>query len=71
MKIRLLKVQKFNNSKVIIIPQSLLKMVENEKEEIIIEVAEKDILLKNKNYLPTQGWAKAFRKMAENNDDKL
>ena len=35
MKIRLLNVQKFNNSKVIIIPQSLLKMVENEKEEII------------------------------------
>ena len=71
MKIRLLNVQKFNNSKVIIIPQSLLKMVENEKEEIIIEVAEKDILLKNKNYLPRQAWAKAFRKMAENNDDKL
>lgn len=66
-----LKVQKFGNHKVVVIPQTLLKMVENEKEEIIIEIAGKGILLKNKSYLPRQGWAKAFRKMAEDNDDKL
>ena len=71
MKTGSLKVQKFGNSKVVVIPQTLLKMVENEKEEIIIEIAGKGILLKNKNYFPRQGWANAYRKMAKNKDDKL
>ena len=71
MKIRSLKVQKFGNHRVIVIPQTLLKKVENEKEEIIIEIASKGILLKNKNYFPRRGWSNAFRTMAKNNHHKL
>jgi antitoxin component of MazEF toxin-antitoxin module len=71
MKIHSLKVQKFGNYRVIVIPQTLLKKVENKKEEVIVEITKKGILLKNKSYLPRQGWSNDFRVMAKNNHHEL
>lgn len=66
-----IKVRKIGNSKGIVIPQKFLKTVENEKEEITIEVGDTGILLKTNKPSPRKDWAKAFKKMAKNNDDKL
>lgn len=66
-----LKVRKIGNSKGIVIPQKFLRIVENEKEEITIEVDDAGILLKSNKPSPRKGWAKEFKKMAKNNDDKL
>ncbi len=66
-----LKVRKIGNSKGIVIPQKFLKIVQSEKEEIVIEVDEKGILLKSNNQFPRKGWAKAFKRMAKNGDDAL
>ena len=41
MKTHSLKIQKLGTSKMIVIPRRLLKIVENEKKEIIIEIAGK------------------------------
>ncbi len=66
-----LKVRKIGNSKGIVIPQKYLKIVEGDKDEIDVEVDEKGILLKSNNQTPRKGWAKAFKRMAKNGDDKL
>ncbi len=66
-----IKVRKIGNSKGIVIPKKYLKKVESDKEEILIEVDEKGILLKSHNQTPRKGWAKAFKRMAKNGDDKL
>ena len=66
-----LKVRKIGNSKGIVIPQKFLRIVENEKEEVTIEVDDSGILLKSNKQSPRKGWAKEFKKMAKNNDDKL
>ncbi len=66
-----LKVRKIGNSKGIVIPQKFLKIVENEREEVTIEVDDAGILLKSNKPSPRKGWAKEFKKMAKNNDDKL
>ncbi len=66
-----LKVRKIGNSKGIVIPQRYLKIVEGDTDEINVEVDERGILLKSNNDVPRQGWAKAFKRMAKNGDDKL
>ena len=66
-----LKVRKIGNSKGIVIPQKFLRIVENEREEVTIEVDDTGILLKSNKPSPRKGWAKEFKKMAKNNDDKL
>ena len=66
-----LKVRKIGNSKGIVIPQKYLKIIEGGKNEIDIEVDERGILLKSNNEVPRKGWAKAFKRMAKNGDDKL
>ena len=66
-----IKVRRIGNSKGIVIPQKYLKKVESDKEEIVIEVDEKGILLKSNDQTPRKGWAKAFKRMAKNGDDKL
>ena len=66
-----LKVRKIGNSKGIVIPQKFLRIVENEREEVTIEVDDAGILLKSNKPSPRKGWAKEFKKMAKNNDDKL
>ena len=66
-----IKVRKIGNSKGIVIPQKFLKTVENEKEEITIEVGDSGLLLKTNKPSPRKDWAKAFKKMAKNKDDKL
>ena len=66
-----LKVRKICNSKGIVIPQKFLRIVENEREEVTIEVDDAGILLKSNKPSPRKGWAKEFKKMAKNNDDKL
>ncbi len=71
MEIMKLKVRKIGNSKGIVIPQKFLKIVQSDKEEIVIEVDEKGILLKSNNQSPRKNWAKAFKRMAKNGDDAL
>ncbi len=66
-----IKVRKIGNSKGIVIPQKFLKTVENENEEVTIEVGDSGILLKTNKPSPRKDWAKAFKKMAKNKDDKL
>jgi antitoxin MazE len=66
-----IKVRKIGNSKGIVIPKKYLKIVENDKEEIILEVDEKGILLKKDDQTPRKGWAEASKKMAKNHDDDL
>jgi antitoxin MazE len=66
-----IKVRKIGNSKGIVIPQKYLKKVESDKEDILIEVDEKGILLKSNDQSARKGWAKAFKRMAKNGDDKL
>jgi antitoxin MazE len=71
MEIMKVKVRKIGNSKGIVIPQKFLKIVQTDKEEIVIEVDEKGILLKSNDQSPRKGWAKAFKRMAKNRDDTL
>ena len=71
MEIMKVKVRKIGNSKGIVIPQKFLKTVQTDKEEIVIEVDEKGILLKSNDQSPRKGWAKAFKRMAKNGDDTL
>ncbi len=71
MEVMKLKVRKIGNSKGIVIPQKFLKIVQSAKEEIVIEVDEKGILLKSNDQSPRKGWAKAFKRMAKNGDDAL
>ena len=71
MEIMKLKVRKIGNSKGIVIPQKFLKIVQSDKEEIVIEVDEKGILLKSIDQAPRKGWAKAFKRMAKKGDDTL
>ena len=71
MEILKVKVRKIGNSKGIVIPQKYLQIVAREKDEIVIEVDEKGILLTSNNQSPRKEWAKAFKKMAKNGDDKL
>ncbi len=66
-----IKVRKIGNSEGIVIPQKYLKVVKSHKDEIEIEVDEKGILLKSSTQTPRKGWAKAFKRMAKNGDDKL
>ena len=66
-----IKVRKIGNSKGIVIPQKYLKIVGGDKDEIDVEVDKKGILLKSNNDVPRKGWAKAFKRMAKNGDDKL
>ena len=66
-----LKVRKIGNSKGIVIPQKFLKIVQSDKDDIVIEVDEKGILLKSNNQFPRKGWAKAFKRMAKKGDDTL
>ena len=66
-----IKVRKIGNSKGIVLPQKFLKTVENDKEEILIEIGYTGILLKTNKPSPRKDWAKAFKKMAKNMDDKL
>ncbi len=71
MEILKLKVRKIGNSKGIVIPQKYLQIVAREKDEIVIEVDERGILLTSNNQSPRKEWSKAFKKMAKNGDDKL
>lgn len=66
-----IKVRKIGNSKGIVIPQRFLKMIENGKDEIQMKVDDEGIHLKSNMQAPRKGWAKAFKKMAKNKDDKL
>jgi antitoxin MazE len=66
-----IKVRKIGNSKGIVIPQKILKLVENDREEITMEIDEQGILLKMNDQNPRKKWATSFKKMAKNNDDKL
>jgi antitoxin MazE len=66
-----IKVRKIGNSEGIVIPQKYLKVVKSNKDEIEIEVDENGILLKSHNGVQRKGWAKAFKRMAKNGDDKL
>lgn len=67
----IIKILKIGNSKGIVIPQRFLKIIENGKDEIQMNVDEEGIHLKSNKQTPRKGWAKAFKKMAKNNDDKL
>ena len=71
MEILKVKVRRIGNSKGIVIPQKYLQIVAREKDEIVIEVDERGILLTSNNQSPRKEWAKAFKKMAKNGDDKL
>ncbi len=66
-----MKIRRIGNSKGIVIPQKFLKTLRTDKEEIVIEVDEKGILLKSNVQSPRKGWAKAFKRMAKNGDDTL
>lgn len=57
----IMKVRKIGNSKGIVIPQKFLKIVQSDKEEIVIEVDEKGILLKSNDQSPRKGWAKHLK----------
>lgn len=66
-----IKLRKIGNSKGIVIPKKYLKIINGDKDEIIIEVNEDNILLKRSNNIPRKGWAEACKKMAINGGDKL
>jgi antitoxin MazE len=66
-----LKVRKIGNSKGIVIPQKILKLIETDQEEILIEVDESGILLKSNKETVRNGWEKSFKKMAKHKDDQL
>lgn len=71
MEIMKVKIRRIGNSKGIVIPHKFLKTLQTDKEEIVIEVDEKGILLKSNDQSPRKGWAKAFKRMAKNGDDTL
>jgi antitoxin MazE len=58
------------NSKGVILPRNLLKECRIEKE-VIIEVKDNTIIISPAKDTKRKGWAEAFKKMAENGDDKL
>jgi antitoxin MazE len=66
-----IKLRRIGNSKGIVIPKKYLKIIDGEKDEIIIEVNKDNILLKKSDDIPRKGWADACKKMAKNGNDKL
>ena len=60
---------KIGNSQGIRIPKAILDQT-GLKDEVELEVENKTIIIRSVNK-PRQGWEEAFKRMVENNDDKL
>ena len=65
-----LDVVQIGNSKGIRIPKAILKQCQIE-DQVDLEVEGGRIILEARKKIPRKGWDKAFRVMAENQDDTL
>ena len=63
------KIIQIGNSQGIRIPKTVLDQCDL-KNEVEIEIIENGIVIRSHRHA-RQGWAQAFKKMAQNNDDKL
>lgn len=66
----LLSVIQIGNSKGIRIPKAILEQC-NIRDQIELEVKAGQIILTPAIVAPRKGWDRAFRKMADSNDDNL
>ncbi len=68
--IQIVKIRQIGNSRGLIIPNNLISKV-GIKSEVVISYKDGIIQIKPLKIKPRDGWASAFQKMRNNNDDEL